>query len=36
MEAPNKFKGSKPVYVGVGIYPTVAMFNHDCHPAVAR
>jgi hypothetical protein len=36
MEARNKFQGSKNVYVGVGIYPTVAMFNHDCHPALAR
>ncbi|XP_021934580.1 SET and MYND domain-containing protein 4 isoform X2 [Zootermopsis nevadensis] len=36
MEAPNKFRGSKTLYVGVGIYPTVAMFNHDCHPALAR
>jgi len=36
MEACNKFQGSKNVYVGVGIYPTVAMFNHDCHPALAR
>jgi hypothetical protein len=36
METPNKFRGSKTVYVGVGIYPTVAMFNHDCHPALAR
>lgn len=36
MEAPNKFKGSKNVYVAAGIYPTVAMFNHDCHPALSR
>ncbi|PSN41945.1 hypothetical protein C0J52_06418 [Blattella germanica] len=36
MEAPNKFRGSKTLYVGVGIYPTVAMFNHDCQPALAR
>lgn len=36
MEAPNKFRGSKILFMGVGIYPTVAMFNHDCHPALAR
>lgn len=36
VEALNKFQGSKIVYVGAGIYPTVAMFNHDCHPALAR
>ncbi|KAJ9592588.1 hypothetical protein L9F63_015726, partial [Diploptera punctata] len=36
LEAPNKFRGSKTIYLAVGIYPTVAMFNHDCHPALAR
>ncbi|KAG7214198.1 hypothetical protein KM043_001543 [Ampulex compressa] len=30
------FRGSKPLYVGVAIYPTVARFNHDCYPAVTR
>ncbi|XP_041987605.1 SET and MYND domain-containing protein 4 [Aricia agestis] len=27
---------SKPVFVAVGIYPTGALFNHECYPAVAR
>lgn len=31
-----RFKGSKTQYLGVGIYPTVALFNHDCYPAVTR
>ncbi|XP_071451907.1 SET and MYND domain-containing protein 4-like isoform X2 [Hetaerina americana] len=30
------FKGSKTQYLGVGIYPTVAFFNHDCYPATTR
>ncbi|XP_047003321.1 SET and MYND domain-containing protein 4-like isoform X1 [Schistocerca americana] len=29
-------KGSKTVYLGVGLYPTVSFFNHDCYPALAR
>ncbi|XP_050511368.1 SET and MYND domain-containing protein DDB_G0273589-like isoform X2 [Diabrotica virgifera virgifera] len=29
-------KGSKLSYIGIGIYPTVAFFNHDCYPAVTR
>ncbi|XP_076278522.1 protein-lysine N-methyltransferase SMYD4 isoform X2 [Lasioglossum baleicum] len=32
----HQFRGSKPVYIGVAIYPTVARFNHDCYPAVTR
>ncbi|XP_032526792.2 SET and MYND domain-containing protein 4 isoform X2 [Danaus plexippus] len=32
----HQFRGSKPVYIGVGIYPTGALFNHECYPAVAR
>ncbi|CAH2035098.1 unnamed protein product, partial [Iphiclides podalirius] len=32
----HMFTGSKPVYTAVGIYPTGALFNHECNPAVAR
>ncbi|CAG4941880.1 unnamed protein product [Colias eurytheme] len=32
----HQFTGSKPVYIAVGIYPTGALFNHECYPAVAR
>ncbi|EZA60928.1 SET and MYND domain-containing protein [Ooceraea biroi] len=32
----HRFRGSRPVYLGVAIYPTVARFNHDCYPAVMR
>ncbi|XP_059055268.1 SET and MYND domain-containing protein 4 [Achroia grisella] len=32
----HMFTGSKPVYLAVGIYPTGALFNHECYPAVAR
>ncbi|XP_056647511.1 SET and MYND domain-containing protein 4-like [Diorhabda sublineata] len=29
-------KMSKLSYIGVALYPTVALFNHDCYPAVTR
>lgn len=32
----HKFKGSNAIYIAVGIYPTGALFNHECYPAVAR
>ncbi|XP_076239084.1 protein-lysine N-methyltransferase SMYD4 [Calliopsis andreniformis] len=32
----HRFHGSKPVYLGVAVYPTVSRFNHDCYPAVTR
>ncbi|CAH2103239.1 unnamed protein product [Euphydryas editha] len=32
----HQFNGSKPIYIAVGIYPTGALFNHECYPAVAR
>ncbi|KAJ0183945.1 hypothetical protein K1T71_000368 [Dendrolimus kikuchii] len=32
----HMFSGSKPVYIAVGIYPTGALFNHECYPAVSR
>ncbi|XP_072758789.1 SET and MYND domain-containing protein 4 isoform X1 [Anoplolepis gracilipes] len=36
LSAEHRFRGSRPVYLGVAIYPTVARFNHDCYPAVTR
>nr|XP_050866795.1 SET and MYND domain-containing protein 4 [Vespula vulgaris] len=36
VNANHRFRGSKPIYLGVAIYPTVARFNHDCYPAVTR
>ncbi|CAH1964942.1 unnamed protein product [Acanthoscelides obtectus] len=32
----HQFKGSKFIYIGVGIYPTASLLNHDCQPAVTR
>lgn len=32
----NRFKNAKAAYIGVAVYPTVALFNHDCYPAVTR
>jgi hypothetical protein len=32
----HKFEGAKVQYVGVGIYPTGALFNHSCHPTLSR
>lgn len=34
--AERGFKATKAVYVGVAVFPTVALFNHDCYPAVTR
>lgn len=34
--ADNRLEHSKISYIGVAIYPTVSLFNHDCYPAVAR
>ncbi|XP_050453383.1 SET and MYND domain-containing protein 4 isoform X2 [Cataglyphis hispanica] len=36
LSAGHRFRCSRPVYLGVAIYPTVARFNHDCYPAVTR
>ncbi|XP_025991566.1 SET and MYND domain-containing protein 4 isoform X2 [Solenopsis invicta] len=36
VSAEHRFRGSRPIYLGVAIYPTVARFNHDCYPAVTR
>lgn len=36
LSAGHRFRGSRPVYLGVAIYPMVARFNHDCYPAVTR
>nr|CAH7752679.1 unnamed protein product [Callosobruchus chinensis] len=32
----QQFKTSKVSYIGVGVYITVSLFNHDCYPAVTR
>ncbi|XP_033221646.1 SET and MYND domain-containing protein 4-like [Belonocnema kinseyi] len=32
----HRYRGSKTIYIGVAIYPTVARFNHDCYGAVTR
>ncbi|KAK3916056.1 SET and MYND domain-containing protein 4 [Frankliniella fusca] len=35
-EPRSKFRSARVVYIGVAVYPTVALFNHDCYPAVTR
>jgi len=32
----TRIKGTKTQYIGVGVYLSIALFNHDCNPAVAR
>ncbi|XP_022911238.2 uncharacterized protein [Onthophagus taurus] len=32
----HRLRGSRASYIGVAIYPTVALFNHDCYPGVTR
>lgn len=36
MKSPYHFQSTKLNYIAVGVYPSVAMFNHDCYPAVTR
>lgn len=36
VSALGQTRGSKTVYIAVGVYPTVALFNHECAPAVTR
>lgn len=32
----HNLKDGKIVNIGVGVYPTVALFNHECYPSVTR
>lgn len=32
----HRFRSAKAAYIGVALYPTVALFNHDCYPSVTR
>lgn len=32
----HRLVGSKVAYIGVALYKTGALFNHDCHPSVSR
>ncbi|KAK5640889.1 hypothetical protein RI129_009436 [Pyrocoelia pectoralis] len=32
----NQLQNSKFGYIGVALYPTASLFNHDCYPAVTR
>lgn len=34
--SPTQIKGSRTQYLGVAIYISVALFNHDCYPTVSR
>lgn len=36
VESGHKFDKSKINYIGVGIYKTGAMFNHECYPSITR
>ncbi|CAB4058311.1 unnamed protein product [Lepeophtheirus salmonis] len=36
MVAKDKEEGAKSVFIGAGVYPTLAMFNHSCDPSVAE
>jgi SET and MYND domain-containing protein 4 len=33
---PHRISDSKVIYIGVGIYRTGALFNHECYPSVTR
>lgn len=36
MIAHNREEGSKSVFIGGAVYPTLAMFNHSCDPSIVR
>jgi hypothetical protein len=36
MLAHNREEGSKSVFIGGAVYPTLAMFNHSCDPSIVR
>ena len=36
MVARNKEEGSKSVFIGAAVYPTLAMCNHSCDPSIVR
>ena len=29
-------EGAKSTYIGAAVYPTLALFNHSCDPAIVR
>lgn len=35
-ESKSDKKSSKTVFIGGGIYPTLALFNHSCNPDIVR
>ncbi|KAF5269624.1 hypothetical protein FQR65_LT05963 [Abscondita terminalis] len=35
-DSEHRFRTAKPAYIGVALYPTASLFNHDCYPAVSR
>ncbi len=36
MIAKNREEGAESNFIGAGIYPTLAMFNHSCDPSIVR
>lgn len=36
VESMTDKKSSKTIFVGGGIYPTLALFNHSCNPDIVR
>jgi SET domain-containing protein len=36
MIAKNREEGAESMFIGAGIYPTLAMFNHSCDPSIVR
>lgn len=32
----NNLKDWKSIFLGGGLYPTLALFNHSCEPAIVR
>lgn len=36
LESPGKLNTSRSVFLGGGLFPTLALFNHSCDPGIAR
>lgn len=36
LEAPMKLNSARSVFLGGGLFPTLALFNHSCDPGIIR
>jgi hypothetical protein len=36
LESPRKLNSARSVFLGGGLFPTLALFNHSCDPGIVR